>query len=63
MRESRTLIALVFIGLAVLLVGTDPRFNVQNELMGLAAVVASIAALIPRGHASDSAAANIARHP
>ncbi len=50
--------------LAVLLVGTDPRFNVQNVLMGLAAVVASIAALIPRGHVSDSVGAkpNVARH-
>jgi hypothetical protein len=63
-QRYRVAIAVTFVGCAIAFFVADPRFNVQNVVMGFAALIASIAAL-PRGHASsDSPAAkpNVARH-
>jgi hypothetical protein len=59
----RTAIAVTCTACFLAFLVADHSVNVQNVVMGLAAVVASIAA-IPRGHASDSDAAkpNVARH-
>ncbi len=57
----RALVALAFIGLAALFIGTDPQFNVQNALMGFAAIVSTIAALIPTTRARPATKPNPAR--
>ncbi len=54
-------LAVTFTGCALAFFVADHSLNVQNVVMGLAAVV-SIASLIPRGHDSAAAKPNIARH-
>ncbi len=66
-RMFRILVAVAFIGLATAFIAVAPKFNVQNVLMGLAAIISTIAALIPiaRGRVSVNSRAakpNVARH-